>query len=169
VSGSPTDASSGDAAALPARGFVASGPRYSSLEELVAAGHLILTATVEDVLAAGSEGPPGEEISHLDTVVRVGEVWKGSAPGATVTVRTLELAFAGPNAKEWRQHGERVVLFLSPSTENEGLYIPAKVNYNQTIYVVTDDDLLATFPDDELAQRVAAMTLPQLRRTVRQG
>lgn len=145
-------------------GFAASGPRYNTLRELVLVSDLIIAGSVQEVSPPEPEGERPEEIYHVNTVVNVDEVWKGSAPGETVTVKTLELAYE----VEWRQQGEQVVLFLSPSSETPGLYIPANVDYYQTAFMIAGQDLIATFPDDVLARQIAAMSRSELRERVRQ-
>lgn len=145
-------------------GFAASGPRYTTLRKLVSVSDLIITGSVQEVSPPEPEGEPPEEIHHVNTVVHVDEVWKGSAPGEMVTVKTLALAYE----EEWRQQGEQVVLFLSPSRETAGLYIPANIDYYQTAYIVAGEDLIATLPDDVLARQIAALSRPELRERVRQ-
>lgn len=145
-------------------GFAASGPRYNTLRELVSVSDLIIAGSVQEVSPPEPEGEPPEEIYDVNTVVNVDEVWKGSAPGETVTVKTLELAYE----EEWRQQGEQVVLFLSPSRETPGLYIPANVDYYQTAFMIAGQDLIATLPDDVLARQIAAMSRSELRERVRQ-
>jgi hypothetical protein len=145
-------------------GFAASGPRYTTLRELVSVSDLIITGSVQEVSAPEPEGEPPEEIYHVNAVVDVDEVWKGSAPGEMVTVKTLELAYE----KEWRRQGEQVLLFLSPSRETPGLFIPANVDYYQTAYMVAGKDLIATLPNDALARQIAAMSRSELRERVRE-
>lgn len=149
--------------------FAAHGPTYETLRELRAVSDLIIVGTVEEVLPREAEGDPPEQIHHLSTVVSVDEVWKGSIPDSTVTVKTLELAYAGPNAREWRRTGQRVVLLLSPSTETPGVYIPANVDYYQTAYVVVGDDLIPAYSDDGLARQLAALSIGELRERMTQG
>ena len=111
-----------------------------------------------------------DEVQNLNTVVRVDEVLKGSAPAGAVTVTTLELAYGGPQNTEWRRPRERVLLFLSHSREQPGLYIPAGISHDQTAYVLRDDDLLAAAAfDDPLSERVASLSLPELRREVEEA
>ena len=102
----------------------------------------------------------------FNTVVRVDEILKGSAPSAAVTVKTLELAFGGPGPEEWRKPGERVLLFLSPSRETTGLYILANTNYSQTAYIFQGEDVRATV-GDRLSEKIAALSLPEVSQAVR--
>lgn len=169
VRSSEDDATTQAEQAQQGTGFAASGPRYETLRELVRVSDLIIVGTVREVLPAQPEGEPPEEIYHVNTVVAVDEVLKGSTGEEAVTVKTLEEAYAGPNGEEWRQQSERVVLFLSPSRETPGLYIPANVDYYQTAYVIVGEDLIATLSDDELARQIAGLSLPELRERVRQG
>ncbi|MBA3290786.1 MAG: hypothetical protein H0U17_04750 [Actinobacteria bacterium] len=152
------------------RGIEASGPRYESIRELVAASDLILTGTVEEVLAGEIEGPPGEEIEHVNTVVSVHDVWRGSMSDATVTVETLKQAFGGPAIEEWREPEQEVLLFLSRSTEPEtaGLYILAKTDYSQTAYTLFGDDVRTT-ASDSLGDLISKLTRPELRERVREN
>jgi len=154
----------------PQGGFAASGPRYESLPELTAKTDLVVVGTIEEVLppkvieAEDPEYPTRE----IDTVVRVDEVLKGSAPSGVVTIKTLELEFGGPGREEWREPGQRVLLFLSPSREPKtpGVHILANTNSSQTAYVIDGGDIRATVADS-LGQRVAALSLPEIREAVR--
>ena len=152
-------------------GILASGPRFRSLDLMVAKADLVVLGTVTDVRPGKveAEGTP-DEVQNLNTVVRVDEALKGSAPAGTVTVTTLELAYGGPQNTEWRRPRERVLLFLSHSREQPGLFIPAGISYDQTAYVLRDDDLIAasTF-NDPLSKRVASLSLPELRREVEEA
>lgn len=184
-------------------GFVASGPAFESLDQMVASSDLVATGTVTEALPGkvirdvpadpaeeypeGSnavEGPPPppekpkDDVAEdyptrtLKTVVKIDEVLKGSAPVAGVlTVETLELAYARPNL-EWRKPGERVLLYLKRDTESgepTPIYFPA--NYSQSAYVLRDNDLMATVSDPVMPviERVAGLSLPQLRAEVEQA
>lgn len=105
---------------------------------------------------------------ELTTVVRVDDVLKGSVRAQLVAVETLELAFGGPALPDWRKPGTRVLLFLSPSREPETgeVYIPANTNYSQTAYVIKGQDITAAV-DDPLSERIAALSLPEVRQAVR--
>lgn len=144
-------------------GFQASGPTFLSLDELVKESDLVVVGTVTEVLpgevdAAGT--PEAQE--HLNTVVRVEEVLKGAISSDVVTVKTLQLAYARPYM-EWRQPGERVLLFLSPSRETPELYIIP--SHSQSAYILRSSDIVATV-DQRLSNRVASLSLPELRRAV---
>ncbi len=152
-------------------GIMASGPSFRSLDQMVATADLVVIGTVTDVRPGEvtAAGTP-EEVRDLNTVVSVDEVLKGPAPEGPVVVKTLELAYSGPYAKEWRRPGERVLLFLSRSREKEtpGLYIVAAISYDQTAYILRGDDLVATLRDP-LSERVTSLSLPELRREVEEA
>jgi hypothetical protein len=150
-------------------GFVGSGPTFESLDQMVATADLVVMGTVTNVRPGEVEaaGTP-EEVVHLNAVVGVDEVLKGPAPEGPVVVKTLELAYSGPYAKEWRRPGERVLLFLSRSRETAGLYIPAAISHDQTAYILQSDDLVATV-SDPLSDRVAGLSVPELRREVEEA
>jgi hypothetical protein len=151
----------------PVAGFEASGPRYASLPELVAKTDLVVVGTVQEVLPPKviEAEDPEFPTRVFETVVRVEEALKGSAPSGVVTVKTLELAFSGPGAEEWREPGDRVLLFLSPSRESRGLHILANTNYSQTAYLIQGKDLVAAV-DDPLGKQVAALSVAELRQAV---
>jgi hypothetical protein len=150
-------------------GFVGSGSTFESLDQMVATADLVVMGTVTNVRPGEVEaaGTP-EEVVHLNAVVGVDEVLKGPAPEGPVVVKTLELAYSGPYAKEWRRPGERVLLFLSRSRETAGLYIPAAISHDQTAYILQSDDLVATV-SDPLSDRVAGLSVPELRREVEEA
>lgn len=152
-----------------AGGFEASGPRYASLPELVAKTDLIVVGTVQEVVVGKVFPDPAGEFPtrDLNTTVRVDEVLKGSAPSGVVTVVTDELAFSGPGPEEWRRPAERVLLFLSPSREPDTpeVHILANTNYYQTAYVIQGEDLVVTL-GDPLSERIATLTLAELRKAV---
>jgi hypothetical protein len=153
-----------------AGGFGADGPLYESLDELVSKSDLVVIGTVGQTLVGKVFGddPTGKyPTRHLHTVIGVGEVLKGPDVGE-VTVITDEVAFTGTNTEEWRTQGSRVVLFLTPSKDNEGLHILANINYIQTAYTLHGEDLRKTMGGDlyGLNDRIAGMSLPELRRAV---
>ena len=151
--------------------FMTSGPRFASLDQMVATGDLVVMGTVTDVRPGETDaaGTP-DQVQHLNAVVSVDEVLKGSAPDGPIVVKTLEPAYSGPGRAEWRRPGERVLLFLSRSRETAGLYIPAAISYDQTAYVIQSGDALrATVPNDRLSARVTSLSVPELRREVEQA
>jgi hypothetical protein len=151
--------------------FMASGPRFASLDQMVATSDLVVMGTVKDVRPGETDaaGTP-DQVQHLNAVVSVDEVLKGSAPDGPIVVKTLEPAYSGPGRAEWRRPGERVLLFLSHSREQPGLYIPAAISYDQTAYVIQPGGALrATVPDDPLSARVASLSVPELRREAEQA
>jgi hypothetical protein len=151
-------------------GLIGSGPSFESLEQMVATADLVVMGTVTDVRPGevDAAGTP-DEVGHLNAVVGVDEVLKGPAPEDPVVVKTLELAYSGPYAKEWRRPGERVLLFLSHSRETPGLYIPAAISYDQVAYILQGGDLVVTVSDDPLSNRVASLSVPELRSEVEQA
>lgn len=153
----------------PVAGFVASGPVYESLPELATKSELIVVGTVtESVIGEVVNDDPEFPSRFVHTVVHVEEPLKGSAP-RVVTVVTHELAFRMSNTQDWRRPGERVLLFLTRSTETPGLHILANSNLSQTAYLMRGEDLEATVrePDYPLSDRVAALSLSELRTAVR--
>ena len=160
----------------PAASFAASGTAFESLPELLAQSELVVSGTVEKVLPGELEpdegpgpGPGPHPIRHVNAVARVEESLKGSAALDTVVIKTLEDAFAnGSELKDWREPGQRVLVFLSPSKEEPGLYIPTWTaeggpDYLQTIYTIRDEGDLAATSDDPLAARIAALPLSGVR------
>ena len=150
--------------------FSGHGPLYESLDQLVSKSDLVVTGTVEKTIVGKVVGddPTGKyPTRHLHTIIGVDEVLKGSDV-EEVTIITDELAFTGPNAEEWRTQGSHVLLFLTPSRENEGLHILANINYIQTVYTRHGDDVRKTMGGDlyGLNDRIAGMTLPELRQAV---
>lgn len=150
-------------------GFMSSGPSFASLGEMAATADLIVRGTVADVRPGQvtAEGTP-DEVRDLNTVVNVDEVLKGPASEDRVVVKTLEMAYSGPQNSDWRKPGQQVLLFLSNSRETPGLYIPAMISYDQTAYVIQNSSLQAT-SQDPLSSRVAGLSLPQLRDQVQQA
>ncbi len=151
-----------------------SGISFESLDQMVATADLVVTGTVEEVRPGevDAAGEPGE-VRHSNTVVKVEEVLKGQAPEGYVVVKTLEDAYSGPQNKEWRNPGERVLLFLTPSLEQQGLYIMAETNLDQTAYIREDGNLSTTRRDgqrqDELAEQVASLSMPELKNKVKEA
>lgn len=148
------------------------GPSYSSLRQLVGNSDLIVVGTVEDTSVGKVYGddPTGEfPTRDLHTVVAVDEVLKGASSTREVTVITNELAFSAPNLEDWRQAGTRVVIFLTPSREQQtaGFHILANINYAQTAYFVRGEDVEAAIVDP-LSKKIAALSLSELRESVRQ-
>lgn len=170
---------------------------FGSLDEMVAASDLVMVGTVTEVRPgqvtvitrdAAPSYPEGtdtaggqeeiteaspeelvEEIRELDTVVSVDNALKGSPPEDFVTVTTLDYAYGGSQSMEWRKPGERVLLFLSRSTETPGLYIPAEASYEQAVYILQGSDIVAptTDPDEPVNARVTSLSLPELIVAVR--
>lgn len=168
---------------------------FDSLDQIVATSDLVVTGTVVEVLPGEIEGaetfevtagyseepnaleieameaPPEkssatgvEEIRHLNAVVEIDESLKGSAPTDTATVETLELAYSSPT--EWREPGQRVLLFLSRSREPEKpaqFYVP--INHDQSVYILQNNDLVATVSDPAMpfSENIARLSLLQLR------
>lgn len=107
---------------LSSQGTAAAEFWFESLPEMVATSDVAILGTVVDVRDGTTEGPPEEEIQHLDTVIKVDESFYGSIEAsATLTVQTLK--FVAPE-REWREVGARVLAFLkqSPDPEDEGRY-----------------------------------------------
>lgn len=165
---------------------------FGSLDEMAAASDLVVVGTVTEVRPgqvtvitrdAAPSYPEGtdtaggqeettqespedlvEEVRDLNAVVSVDNALKGSPPEDSVTVATLDYAYGGPQSTEWRKPGERVLLFLSRSTETPGLYIPAEASYEQAVYVLQGSDIVAptTDPDEPVNARVTGLSLPEL-------
>jgi len=160
-----------DASGGPPSGFMSSEPTFESFDQMVATADLVVMGTVADVRggevdAAGT----AEEVGHLNTVVIADEVLKGPALGGPVVVKTLELAYSGRGAAEWRRPGERVLLFLSNSREQAGLYIPAGISYDQTAYLIqSGDDIQAAVPEDPLSSRIAGLSAAELHQQVEEA
>lgn len=150
-----------------AGGFEASGPRYESLQELVAVSDLIVIGTVKEILPGEVVPDPEFPTQNQNVVVSIDETLKGSAPAGVVTIKTPELAFGQQGKEEWRVPGKRVVVFLSPSRETPGLHILANLDYSQTAYIIHSADI-ETAVGDDLGNRIAALTLSELRQAVRE-
>lgn len=159
---------------IPQPGFAASGPLFESIQELAANSDLIVLGTVEEV-------QPGEVLEaedpqyptrRLNTVVQVDTVLKGEYSEETLTVATLELAYASPqpgSGSDWRQAGTRVVAFIAESSEGatgnngEPLFFP--VSYPQSFYIIEGKQLTAAYQESDqrlLSERIERMTLPEL-------
>jgi len=154
----------------PAGGSAASGTQYTSPAELMDRSELVVTATVQQVVVGEVVAEPDDDphpTRWLDTTLMVEEVLKGP-PSDTVVVETLEFAFGG--RAEWRKPGQRVLLFLSPSTEEPRLFILSNGGegpaYGQAAYILRDEDVIAT-TDDEIAEKVAGLSLSELREKAR--
>ena len=148
------------------------GIKFGSLDEMVATADLVTLGTVTEVSPREIEpqdgdGEPGLPV--LDVMVSVDETLKGKkVPEALVTVKTLEFAYSGGDT-EWRCPGERVLLFLSPSTEEPGFYTTVITNYSQSVYLLRNDKPEATVRDslpDAVVRKVEALSVPELRREV---
>jgi hypothetical protein len=154
----------------PAGGFAASGTYYTSAAELMDKSELVITGTVQQVDVGEAVAEPDDDpypTRWLDTTVMVDEVLKGP-PSDTVVVETLAIAFGG--RAEWRQSGQRVLLFLSASREEPRLFILSNDGegpaYGQAAYILRNEDVIAT-TDDEIAERVAGLSLSELREKAR--
>jgi len=146
---------------------------YGSVKELVLESDLIVISTVTGTVVGDThtEGPEDDFPTRLlHTTVRVEESLKGEAlPDDRLIVRTDELAFVGPGVEDWREPGTRVLLFLTPSREQAGLHILANLNYLQTAYLVSGDDIRRMVGGDvsQVSQELAAMSTEELREAVR--
>ncbi|CAN5156541.1 hypothetical protein BH18ACT10_BH18ACT10_07120 [soil metagenome] len=152
-------------------GVLSSGPTFHSPDQMVATADLICTGAVTKVLPGKVEaaGTP-DAVRDTNVVIGVDEVLKGDASTESVTVKTPQLAYDGPQNTEWRRTGERVLLFLSHSREKETKrkYIVAGTSYGQTAYILQNADLVAT-ASDPLSRRVAHQSLPELRREIQEA
>jgi hypothetical protein len=165
----------GEASTPPApAGFAAHGIAYQTVLELVRASDLILIGTVDETRVAKEigEGPEDQFPTRiLQTTVAVEELLLGSGSESSVVVATDELAFRGPGIEDWRESGQRVLLFLTGSRDpNEpDVYVPANLAYLQTAYFAVGEELDMTVGGDieGLSQRIAAMRVPDLRERVR--
>lgn len=120
----------------------------------------------QESTAPSEEGVEVEEIRDLDSTVQIDEVLKGTAPPDSITVSSLEDAYSGPYNMDWRNPDQRVLLFLSRSTETPGLYIPAMASYEQTVYLVEGDTLTATatnHTEEPVQAKVTSLSLPTLQ------
>jgi hypothetical protein len=142
---------------------------FESLRDLTAESDLVVIATVEesrvaDVIDKGAEFPT----RTIHTSVAVEEVLKGSSASGGVVVSTHELAFGGPGFEDWRQPGHRVLLFLTSSRETPDAYVLSNLAYYQAAYFVAGEEIDITVGGDVtgLSERIAAMTLSELREQV---
>jgi hypothetical protein len=142
---------------------------YSSLRELADESTQILVGTVTDsrIGKIFDDDPTGKYPTRfLHTMVHVDESLKGSTSTSDLTVVTDELGFAAPNLEDWRKAGTRVLLFLTPSEEDERNYVLSNLNYTQTTYFVQGEDVRAAV-GDSLSTQIAAMSLSDVRREVK--
>jgi hypothetical protein len=149
------------------------GALFESVDQLIHGSDLIILGAVRG--STMGEVFPDEDGGAYPTVlvhtaVAVEESLKGAAPDE-ITVATDELGFTAPTQKEWRARGLRVLLFLTPSREVEepGFYIPAGLNYAQTVYIVRGEGIELTTPGEiyRIAEQVAATSLTELREGIR--
>jgi hypothetical protein len=141
---------------------------FETFRELTAESDLVVIGEVgesriADVMDQDSEYPT----RTIHTTVAVDEMLKGSTVSGGVVVSTQELAFGGPGLEDWRVPGHRVLLFLTPSQETSGVYVPSNLAYFQTAYFTTGEEIEITMPSGSdvtgLSHRIAAMTLSELR------
>jgi hypothetical protein len=149
------------------------GALFESVDQLIHGSDLIILgavrgSTVGEVFPDEDGGAYPTVLVH--TAVAVEESLKGAAPDE-ITVATDELGFTAPTQKEWRARGLRVLLFLTQSrdVEEPGFYIPAGLNYAQTVYIVRGEDIELTTPGEiyRIAEQVAATSLTELREGIR--
>jgi hypothetical protein len=143
---------------------------YKSVRELVEKSDLIGVGTVAKsyIGKVYADDPTGQYPTRdLHTIVNLEEILKGSANSDQVTIVTLELAFAGPNQPDWRQPGERVLLFLTSSKETPDFFTLS--NYFQTAYLIVGDDVRRAIAGDTsgVAGSIAGMSLSEVRQTAR--
>lgn len=156
----------------PPGGFAGHGEAYETVAQLARASDLIVVGTVERSRVASEigEGPDDPFPTRiLHTLVAVEEVFKGSEAEETVIVATDELGFQGPGVEDWRERGHRALLFLMYSRENPSRYVPTGFAYSQAAYFVEDQQVEMTIGGDVngLSERIAAMTLSELREKLR--
>lgn len=133
---------------------------FRSLPKMVATTDVTILGTVVDVRDGTKEGPPGEEIEHLDVSIRVDDAFFGSvSENTTLTVQTLK--FVAPE-REWREVGSTVLAFLnlSPDPIDAGRYY---VETDQCVYLVEGTDIQTAVEGDPLSEEVAAMSIGQFR------
>lgn len=166
---------------------------FESLDQMTATADLIVVGTITDVqpgkvttvtydtssnypegsnainsqenTAPSDEGVEVEEVRDLDTTVKIDEALKGTTPNG-ITVSSLEDAYSGPRSTDWRESGQRVLLFLSRSTETPGTYIPARASYEQAVYLIEGDALVATtehHAEEPVQNKVTTLSLSALR------
>ena len=104
------------------------------------------------------EHPPDDiQLSHADLEVK--EVLYGSADmPSTVTVETLQFVAPEP---DWRASGNTVLAFVKLSTEQDapGIYYPIN---EQSIFLLSGTDVLATTDHDSFSERVSALTVDEI-------
>ena len=149
------------------------GARPHNPTEEYPEGRNAVEASPSPERSAGADEVAENGVRYLNTVVTIDQVLKGSAPASVVTVETLKLEYGTPGMpSDWRKPGTRVLLYLKPSTEPEepaGFYQPT--NHSQSVYVLQDRDLISTVRDPSLplSDRVASLSLPELRQEVEQA
>ena len=143
-----TDAANELIARQPTPNLAASGPEYATLGQLVANSELIVAGTVAEVRSGGEivDIDPEYPTRFVDAVVTVEQILKGADQRRTVTIRTLESAYAKvPGGSEtpdleWRRPGERIVAFLASSPEGGRLLVPT--SYSQSFYRLRGSDVV---------------------------
>lgn len=157
----------------PSASFDARGTYYESEAQLFATTDLVVTGTVKEVTEGRTLKDDDEfPTRYLNTVVEVGDALKGPGSAGTVVVETRDLAFGDAGGQEeWRQPGESVILFLSPSKDEPGLYTLSNSgegpNYEQATYLLEGDELLAT-GHDPIAEEVASKSVPELEQAIQE-
>src|SRR3990172_5352121 len=74
---------------------------FESLPEMVATSDVVVLGSLVDVRDGTIEGPPGQEIEHLDAVLDVQETLYASADESSpLTIQTLKFVCPG---REWRE------------------------------------------------------------------
>lgn len=139
--------------------------QYQTLPEIVTGSDLVVVGTVQEVVPGYVEpSEDGFPTRYLNTVLKIDELWKGSV-AETVTVATIDVEYGSlGGGSEWRTPGTRVVAFLLPGDSGpSGLFYPAD---EQGIYMLSGDTLVPTAPGTSLSDRIAAMSLEQLRQAV---
>lgn len=132
---------------------------FDSLPEMVATSDAVVLGNVVDVKTGITEGTPPDDIqlSHADLEVK--EVLYGSADmPSTVTVETLQFVAPEP---DWRASGNTVLAFVKLSTEQDapGIYYPIN---EQSIFLLSGTDVLATTDHDSFSERVSALTVDEI-------
>jgi hypothetical protein len=146
-----------ESSGLSSQGSAAAEFWFETLPQMVATSDVVFLGTVVEVRDGTTEGPPGEEIEHLDAVVRVDEALFGLIDeSATLTVQTLK--FVEPE-REWREVGATVLAFLkqSPDREDEGRYY---------LNLVVDGDILGAVEGDRLSDEIASMSIEEVREAI---
>ncbi|MEJ7871871.1 MAG: hypothetical protein WKF67_06400 [Rubrobacteraceae bacterium] len=154
--------------------YIGSGPSFLSLDEMVATADLVVTGTVSDARSGEVVEYTDEMLDPFETdnavTLDVNEVLKGADPGANIIVTTDQFGFTGPANIEWRRKGEPVLLFLWEAQEKEAAdeYSLAGFSVNQTVYSIRNRNLNAT-ANDTLSKRVEKLSMPELRRAVKEA